>query len=78
MEVTGTNLWLALYFRSFPPLSLSLLSLAPYHLLGCRVGQFVLLLFLAPRGAPPPGHPRSVGRSRSGLQREGHASRRLA
>ena len=29
MEVTGTNLWLALYFRSFPPLSLSLSFLWP-------------------------------------------------
>lgn len=50
----------------------------PYHLLGSRVGQFVLLLFLALRGAPPPGHPLSAGRGCFGLLREGHASGRLA
>lgn len=50
----------------------------PYHPLGSRVGQFVLLLFLALRGAPPPGHPLSLGRGCFGLLREGHASGRLA
>lgn len=50
----------------------------PYHPLGSRVGQFVLLLFLAPRGATPTGHPLSLGRGCFGLLREGHASGRLA
>lgn len=47
-----------------PPQALSLFFffffLPPYHLLGGRVGQFVLLLFLALRGAPLTGHSLSL------------------